>query len=168
MLNHPVPAAALAAIGDVTVSFSLLESVMQGGVTSMVREHQRVGQIITSELSFKQLRALAISLYIERHGKDADYPMLRGLLLRAAQVEQQRNRVAHSIWGAGDAANSVFSIKSTAKETRGLQWSTKRFTVAELEGLADQIKQVGGEIEAFYMKLTLTGKAVNNPIKPMW
>jgi hypothetical protein len=71
-LQHPVPVQLLARIGDITVSFALLESTIQTLAGSQLQEHQRIGQIITAELSFRNLRALVTSLYRERHGEDAD------------------------------------------------------------------------------------------------
>jgi hypothetical protein len=61
VLQHPVPEDHLKAIGDITVSFALLESHIQNLIGSLIYEHQRIGQIITAELSFKNLRALLIS-----------------------------------------------------------------------------------------------------------
>ena len=90
MLQHPVPESHLKLIGDMTVSFALLESVIQSLVGSLINEHQRIGQIITAELSIKNIRALLISLYLERHGEDDDFVQLREFMRRAAQLEEKK------------------------------------------------------------------------------
>src|SRR5688500_1445706 len=97
LMQHPVPAKLLVHIGDITVSFELVEMQIQTLIGSLIREHQRIGQIITAELSFRALRALAVSLYMERHGEDSDFDTLRDLMKRAAKIEETRNQVAHSI-----------------------------------------------------------------------
>ena len=63
MLKVPVPDAHLKAIGRVTVSFALLEQSIAFFVWHLIGTQQRVGQAITSELSFRQLIALASSLH---------------------------------------------------------------------------------------------------------
>ena len=73
-LQHPVPPKLLTNIGDITVSFSLLENVLQMLVGALLREHQRIGQIITAQLAFKSLRALVDSLYKEKYGEDEGLP----------------------------------------------------------------------------------------------
>ncbi len=107
MLQHPVPEKFLVHIGDITVSFALLESTIQSLIGSFIAEHQRIGQIITTELAFRNLRALTISLYKERHGEDTDFGILRELMKRAADLEEKRNQITHSVWGAGDTADTV-------------------------------------------------------------
>src|SRR5262245_40400051 len=121
-LQHPVPATLLVHIGDITVSFALLESEIQTLIGSFLQEHQRIGQIIKAELAFKNLRALAISLYRERHGEDAGFGALRKLMKRAAAAEEKRNQITHSLWAAGDTKDTITRIKTTAKENRGMHF----------------------------------------------
>lgn len=98
MFQHSVPDQHLKSIGDITVSFALLESQVQVLTWSMLNEKQRIGQIITAELSFKNLRALMVSLFIEKHGtEDVHFTKLKELMLRASQVEAKRNQTTHSI-----------------------------------------------------------------------
>src|SRR5262245_11547749 len=78
MMSHPVPGKLLVDVGHITVSFALLEHTIQSLVRSLIAEHQRIGQIITVELSFRSLRGLAISLYKERHGDDQDFWRAQG------------------------------------------------------------------------------------------
>ncbi|OLC43860.1 MAG: hypothetical protein AUH75_02180 [Gemmatimonadetes bacterium 13_1_40CM_4_65_7] len=68
-----------------TVSFALLENQIQSLLGALIREHQRVGQIVSSQLSFAKLRATVISLYLDRHGDDDDFKALRELINRAAK-----------------------------------------------------------------------------------
>ena len=95
-----------------TVSFALLVLEIQSLIGSLIKEHQRIGQIITAELSFRNLRALLVSLYLERHGEDDDFTGLRDLMKSAAQMEGKRNQITHSIWGAGKDADTITRIKN--------------------------------------------------------
>ena len=49
MMQHSVPKDHLTEIGDMIVSFTLLESQIQSFIGSLIFEHQRIGQIITAE-----------------------------------------------------------------------------------------------------------------------
>lgn len=168
-VQHPVPDEHLRNIGDITVSFAMLESSIQMLVGALIMEHQRIGQIITAELSFSSLRALAISLYIERHGEDEDFNTLRGLIKRASKIEERRNQITHSIWGAGKDKDHITRIKTTAKEKHGLRVRFENVSSDDLAEVAHEIKQLAGEIVGFHRDLIdKGGKALNNPIKKIW
>ncbi len=150
MLEHPVPEPILARIGDVTVSFALLENTINMLASFQLREGHRVANIITAELSFRGVRALVANLYRERHGDDdPDFPTLLALLRRAADLEQQRNIIIHSLWAAGGDAVSVTRIKTTAKEKAGLRFDFEAVTANDLKALADSILQLAHDIQDF-------------------
>jgi hypothetical protein len=167
-LQHPVPEQLLARIGDITVSFALLELTIQSLAGSMLQEHQRIGQIITAELSFQKLRALVTSLYRDRHGEDADFKTLRELMKRAAQLEGERNQITHSIWAAGDSSETVTRIKTTAKEKRGIQFDFQNVSADDLGAVADEIKTLAEDIQRFWIGLIEAGKAINDPSQRLW
>lgn len=167
-MQHPVPEKLLVHIGDITVSFALLENSLQCLIGSLLQEHQRIGQIITAELAFKNLRALAISLYKERHGEDDDLNTLRELMRRAAQAEETRNQITHSLWAAGDTADTITRIKATAKEKRGIHFHFERVAVGDLAAFTTELKTLAADVQAFQIRLLEQGKAVDNPIQKTW
>jgi hypothetical protein len=153
-VRHPVPDSILARIGDITVSFALLELQIQSLAGALIQDHQRISQIITAELSFKQLRALTTSLYLERRGEDADFETVRALMRRAADLEEKRNRITHSIWAAGATAETVTRIKTTAKEKRGIRFDfEKEVGEHDLAAIADDIKRLAGDVQRFWIDL---------------
>lgn len=168
MIQHPVPAKLLVHIGDITVSFTLLELSIQMLIGSLIAEHQRIGQIITAELAFRNLRALAISLYKERHGEDADFLVLRELIRRAADLEETRNQITHSVWAAGNTADTVTRTKTTAKERHGICFHFKQVGEGDLAKVAQDLKHLAGEIQALWIRLIDSGKAINNPGRKLW
>lgn len=165
---HPVPEQHLTHIGDITVSFALLESTIQSLVGSLIYEHQRIGQIITAELSFKSLRALLITLYIERHGEDDDFVRLREFMRCAAAVEEKRNQITHSIWGTGEDAKTITRIKTTAKEKYGIRFQFESFKAEELKAVALEIRRLAEELQQLHSALLEKGKVINNPGRKMW
>jgi hypothetical protein len=167
-LKHPVPDSLLAGIGDVTVSFALLESEIQTLAGSQIQDNQRIGQLVTAELSFRNLRALTMSLYRERHGQDADYDELRELMRRARKLERLRNDITHSVWGAGEKRGTVTRIKTTAKESQGLRFSFEKVSRDDLNTVAEQIQGLASDIQLFWVRLIEEGKAINDPSVRLW
>jgi hypothetical protein len=167
-LEHPVPERLLARIGDIAVSFALLESMIQALAGSQLQEHQRIGQIITAELSFRNLRALVTSLYRERHGEDADFETLRELMKRAAQLEEKRNQITHSVWAAGKTAETVTRIKTTAKEKRGIQFDFHQVSAQDLGAVAQEIKTLAEDVQRFRIGLISAAKAINDQSQRLW
>jgi len=163
ILQHPVPDEHLKHIGDMTVSFAMLESIIQLHTGMLFADKQRIGQIVTAELSFNKLRALLISLYLERFGEDDDFKTLRTLLQRAATAEERRNQITHSIWGAGDGAETITRIKTTAKEKHGMRFHEESVSSGDLSSFVIEIKGLASEIQDFFHALAKQGKPFKAP-----
>ncbi len=168
MLQHPVPEAHLKSIGDITVSFALLELQIQSLIGSLIYEHQRIGQIITAELSFKNLRALLISLYLERHGEDDDFVKLKEFMKKSGKLEEKRNQITHSVWAAGKDKDHVTRVKTTAKEKCGIKFKFEDVSDKSLGSLATELKVLAEEIQRFQIELLDNKKIVNNPFEKFW
>ena len=163
-MQHQVGSGHLEAIGDITVSFAMLEAVLQGLVHTLLGTRLATAQTVTAELSFKGLRTLAASLWIERFGKaDAVTVDFLKLMARVRAVEENRNQVTHSLWAANDAG-LIVRIKHTAKETRGLEMKFDQVTAADLGKLAVEIKRVASAVQAMHlgMRKTPTGVITGN------
>ena len=151
-----------------TVSFALLELQLQSFMGCLIREHQRVGQILSSYLSFSNLRAAIISLYLERHGEDEDSARLKELLSEAGKVEEERNRITHSIWAAAASSDSIIRIKFTARESRGFHAASEQYDADRLSGFAGSVGELAWQILQFQIDLIKRGKLVNNPVSKSW
>jgi hypothetical protein len=157
-MEHPISDDYLKCIGDMTVSFSLLEFWVKSISYYLIRDNQRIAQIITSELSFKSLRTLVMNLYSERYGENSYFLLLRLLMDRAAALEDRRNQITHSMWAVGRKPNSILRIKTTSKEKRGLQFQFEDLTIEQLSKIVDDIKKLSGEFSLFWTKLIDRGK----------
>jgi hypothetical protein len=151
MLEHTVPEKLLRHIGDITVSFAFLENVLQMVVHSLVGNSQRIGQIITAELAFKNLRALSISLFKESFGEGEKFNQFRTLIERAEKAETMRNRITHSLWAAGDSPDTIIRIKMTAKEKQGFRFHSESFNETQLSDFATEIKMLAGDMQSFWI-----------------
>jgi len=172
-MQHPVPDEHLKHIGDITVSFALLESQIKTLIGSLIAEHQRIGQIITAQLSFRNLLDLVISLYLERHGEDDDYLKLKLLMNKAGNIEENgegvsRNKIIHSIWAAGRDKDHITRVKTNERKKNGLKFQFEELSAQELAAFAKETRNLADEISRFYLKLIENNKAINNPIKKFW
>jgi hypothetical protein len=153
MLQHPVPAEHLKQIGDITVSFSYLEMALQSLAGSLINEHQKICQIITAELSIKQIRALVIGLYIERFGRDDNLVYLRTLMNKVTKVTAERNQIVHSVWGAGGGPGTITRMKTTVKENHGLRFNWQSVKADDLYVIATDIKESAEQVDRFHIQL---------------
>lgn len=159
MLQHSIPDKHLKSIGDITVSFALLELNIQLFIWSMLNEDQRIAQIITAELSFKNLRALMKSLYLEKYGKeDEDFDKLNKLMIRTGQVEDKRNQIIHSFWGGSRNTDTISRFKITAKEKDGIKFQFEEVPLDKLSDFATEIKVLAGDIQTYWISLMDKGK----------
>ena len=165
LLKHPVSKKLLVQLGDITVSFALLESEIQSLAGILLSSDQRTGQIVTAELAFQKLRSLVVSLYLHRYGKDANYDEFRDLVRRAGQVEGKRNSITHSLWAAGQKRDTVTRIKTTAKEKHGLKFDFEAMDENQLGDLATAIKALASDFQCFTLKLVGITMNPNNRMK---
>jgi len=155
LIQHPVPERFLIPIGNITVSFALLERCIQQLVDFAIPARQELSQIITAELSFAQLRALAFSLFLNQFGEDenVDIQGLKRLMARAESVEKKRNQITHSMWLAGKTADEITRMKTTAKQKDGLRFHVASLTVPDLEAVATEILEVATAVQDFSIRL---------------
>jgi len=163
-LQHPIPSKFLEQIGDITVSFAMLEMNIKILIGSLIGEHQRIGQIITADLAFKSLRPLAIGLYKERHGKDADFNTLDELMKRVETAAEKRNQITHSFWAASNIADTITRVKPIARVKHGFDFHFVALSESDLVAIALELKTLAAEVLDFWLHLMDQGKAVNNPM----
>jgi hypothetical protein len=140
-VSHPLPPDILREIGDMTVSFAMLESTIQDLHNVLLTADHRVGNIVASQLSFARLRTVTLSLMIHRHGKGQLFESLKSLMGLAAQIETERNAITHSVWGL-DADDSIVRIKATCREARGFDVGIKRYDATALHAFNDDIRRL--------------------------
>lgn len=95
-------------------------------------------------------RGLLSNLYRSSHGGDADFETLQRLLGRAAQVEEKRNRITHSVWGAG-SEGTITRIKTTAKERHGLRFDLEHVSEDDLRAVATEIQHLAWDVQEFWL-----------------
>ena len=148
-------------IGRITANFSFLEFVLSFCICGLINDDQRVGQIITSQMSFQNLVHLLGSLFKHR-GFDAEkITAFDKLLGEAMQIEQRRNEITHSIWATHQDEGKSSRVKITARFKKGFEMQWEPMGVDELKQIADSITNVAHKIQYFTIE-TMTNISFEN------
>lgn len=142
------------AIGKITAIFAALEENVSFYIWLLIGGEQRLGQIITAELSLSQKVALLSSLYRYRSNSAEEPTELKELLSRVRQAEEKRNAIIHSVWGTGTTRETITRIKTTAKRSRGLTFQFQQTSVRDLDEIADFIAEVAKDVVLFPIRMS--------------
>jgi hypothetical protein len=153
LLQHPVPEEHLKHIGDITVSFSVLEETLKFFLWEFITGDYRNVEIITANMPFSDIRPLAIGLYKQRYGEDDNFKILQKYINQCAKIEERRNQITHSVWLAGRDATSVTRMKATLRTKKGWQVKFSDETVQGLQDFANEIKSLAVQIHEFMILL---------------
>ena len=158
----------LMALGLISVNFQCLEKHMEFFAWSLIGEDQEIGQIVTSQISFNRLCDLIGSLFRYRARGSGLVKELDGLIKRASEVVEERDRVIHSSW-FGDLESSILRVKITAKSKTGLKHQYEYTDPDDLLKIGRSIEQVWKDLKEFIKKaenegiITLTSYQVKTP-----
>ncbi|NOU20531.1 MAG: hypothetical protein HOO93_01855 [Methyloglobulus sp.] len=151
-----------AEIGRITVRWAEVEDVLAILVSSLLNDFQRYTRIVATELSYRNLTNLILSLYRERHGEDDDFSHLKELIGKADKVEQDRNKITHSTWYSAGTPHLVTRIKKTAK--RKYSSNIENYDPESFRKISDEIVEIKQELVALIQSLIEKGKAFENPV----
>ncbi|MEP6890380.1 MAG: hypothetical protein ABI955_06760 [Nitrospirota bacterium] len=124
----------MARIGEVIVHFQRIEEAISQCIAAMVSRERPIGEIVTSELSFRAKVNVFGALFLHR-SRLANLPSdVSELIGRLYTAEQRRNVIVHSCWGAIITSLLLSSDKRLrAKAKKGLHKVTEEIEPEELE-----------------------------------
>lgn len=138
--------ALLEAIGHITVNFALLEEAISLCIWALIRGEEPIGQIVTAQLSFRQLVDLFCSLYRFQVSDPTVLDELEGIRKSLHEAEERRNRIIHSGWAAGHEPGLGFRTKTVAKAKQGLQHQFEKIRASDVHALADFLARLADQI----------------------
>jgi hypothetical protein len=101
-----------------------------------------------------------MNLYLERHGKDANYSTLNELMGRANDLISRRNQIIHSVWaikGRDREPNTVTRIKPPTKVTYRFEPRYEDLRPDDIAKVASDMKKLAQDIVDFSTHLLLEG-----------
>lgn len=129
-----------AAIGRITVEYSRLEWIISAFIWKLVAQDQTIGQTITAPMMFRSRVELLRTLFpaLIPYGIPADVGRLNVALTQAESAVRKRNEVIHALtWHPTPEGDVVFS---NLKRRPAGEWANTPAAVADLEGIADELK----------------------------
>ena len=138
-------------MGMVINNFQKLEFYVAVFTWGLMGKDQRIGQIITAQLSFSKLLILIDSLFRLRTSDAAMIDELGAILVQAAECEQHRNRVVHSAYlqMSDDPDAQLIRFKITTKLKKGLAHQWEQIAIDELLDLAADLHQATDILASF-------------------
>ena len=151
-----------ASIGLISIAFNELEEKVSEGIFRLLGASERVGKIVTCELSFKLKLNLFASLITEL--KDTHYfnrligegfndGYQREFIKALNKCEELRNKVMHSVFIKSYEGKQVetYRKKTTARAKHGLFETKESFEIYQLLNIYDFIVSMKMEIDDFFI-----------------
>lgn len=158
-LATSVPDEFLEILGAISVNFGALENALAFTIWALLGDlsvhNEERYQIVTAQLSVKQLVWMAEALYKQRFpGKDED--AMRALMARCSTAERERNKLIHSLWVSGDIKDSeqlALRLKITARSE--FKFQHEQHTTKELTTVAEQCADLSDELRKFIIDVMM-------------
>jgi hypothetical protein len=156
----------LQAIGRICINFSHLESIVESFTWDLIGPDQRLGQILTTERSFRQVRELASCIWLEKFPDPEMRKSFADLLNRIGEIEARRNQIIHSTWYPGESRETITRVKVTAKMNKGYHLVAEQMSVEALNQFAEEIAAANWDVLQFRMGLGSQLDYASNPKDP--
>ncbi len=145
----------LQAVGKITINFANLELYLSLFCGTHIRAFPPViNQIITSELSFKQLVHISIAIYKEVEQDPIKIERFLEISKKLFDLEQRRNAIIHSNYGTEN--NKIVRQKSTAKGKRGFRTQYEDLTTELMYEFANEIDDTSKQLGLLIYELSTT------------
>ncbi len=145
-VQHPVPETHLKAIGNIAVSFALLETLLASTLHLFIGAAQPIGHMVTAQLSFKRMVDLLGALIQARFKNHDELAEWTPLIKRLHRAEVERNIIMHSFWVAGNSQGTITCVKTTARSPQGLRHQFKTMRVEGLDNIAETLLRLTGDL----------------------
>ena len=139
----------LRSLGRVTAYFSVLEDSIAFFLWSVLGRDQRLGQILTAELSFRALAALTTNVFRHRTDDPSLIGELDAIINRALAIEERRNVAIHSRYAGGRTLTTQLRMKTTAKKSKGIGQVFDDISITDLEALAQDMVVLNRDLMLF-------------------
>lgn len=146
------------AVGRISLNFNYLENEVSNAIIKVTGIKLEVGQIIVSELSFKNKLNLLGSLF--QHYKvthtfntpfQDEQDAFSELLKACFKCEEFRNQILHStfVFDSG----KILRSKKSAKATKGFNHTLENVDSGYLLNISDHIYETGASVEEFFLEV---------------
>lgn len=125
----------LARLGECIVQFQRIEDGLSICISAMIGRSRKVGEIVTSEMSFRARVSVFAALFLRTLRKESLPDDIVELIHRLSWAEQQRNTLVHSLWDASESKPDSIRREKRAIRKRVFTVAEEHFTPDELDDL---------------------------------
>ncbi|KKP90711.1 MAG: hypothetical protein UR94_C0024G0023 [Parcubacteria group bacterium GW2011_GWA2_36_10] len=140
-------------IGEISCNFSLLELYLSCFITRLISEDTKIGTIVTCEMSFQNLLKAFHSLLKYKINNEKDLKEANKLVKKLNSLEQERNKIVHSVYLSESDSKNIVRLKTTAKQNHGLKTTTEPVNLKKFTLLNEEIDQAIKDLYALFKKL---------------
>lgn len=144
-------------LGKAVVFQAQLESMIGHYIGRLLSLPSHQAQIVTAELSFKNLIGLLSSILIERLGEASElHSDFKAIKKGLYAFEAFRNNVAHSIWVHSEGFDPLKAtrMKTTSKERNGLRHQREEVELQHIITAIDEASDCDMRLALFIAKVT--------------
>jgi len=148
-----------AVIGLISLNFQDLENELSKRIIQMLELEHDIGEIITAELSFKNLINLFSSLYHRLKDKyhfnslpNYEKGYFKELLKALYKCEELRNQILHSTIIRNWKTKEIVRRKTTSKAKVGLKKTESEIDIPYLFNVSDYIISMTMEVDQFFIE----------------
>lgn len=135
------------AVGRLTINFAHLEFCFSLFCGSHMRAPNPINEIITAELSFKQLLNISASIFHELEQDNERLSKFDQIVGNSYELEQKRNTIIHSFYGQNKKGDGiVIRQKTTAKGKKGFKRHYEELNAKEIDSIADTMSETSKEL----------------------
>ena len=136
----------LSHLGNCIVQFQRIESVLSCCMAVMVGADEKIGKIVTCEMSFRAKVAVFRALFIHHYQKAQLPDDIIDLISRINWAEQERNSLVHSLWDATDEYPDSIKRQKTMCRKIGLVTDNEHLLANDLDDLSKLYEGISTDI----------------------
>lgn len=133
-------------IGRLTLNFAHLEFCFTLFAGSQLGVASPLNQIVTSELSFRQLLNVTQGIYNVVESNDERLANFNEIVRNANILEQQRNKITHSFYGQQEESQNIIRYKNTTKGKQGFKEQKEIVNAESINKIACEISELSTEL----------------------
>jgi hypothetical protein len=125
----------LARLGECIIQFQRIEDALSICISAMIGRSHKVGEIVTSEMSYRARVSVYGALLLHSLKADALPEDVMELIKRLYWAEQERNTLVHSLWDASESQPDSIRREKKAIRKRVFGSAEEYFTPGDLDEL---------------------------------
>lgn len=159
-------------IGLIAIAFQDLEEEISKGISKMLHVSDDIGEIITSELAYKNKLNLFASLILKLKG-EFTFNTIQGFenehinefIKALSKCEELRNRVIHSTFISTEQDGKYLRKKKTSKAKKGLVLVNETMHIYHLLNIYDFIVSMNMAVDEFFIGFERKQPSANSSFK---